>query len=233
MNKNMVDSNYITAKGHHCWNTVGVWSGASDRCERLKEFVHCRNCSVYRDAGREVFDKAAPVGYLSEWRKTLASEVILEKHEDKSILVFMVGEEWFAIPAACLSEISEARVVHRIPRNRNSDIEGIVNIGGEVRVCYSLESILGVKVSVTHGGKNGLGMISRLLVILLDSQYYVFRVDQVSGLCWYNIKDILSVPSTLRHDSGGLLMGVINYNKNKVGVLDVDIFQSRLEGISL
>jgi chemotaxis-related protein WspD len=229
----MENAKHITTKGQHCWNTIGVWSGVSDRCGRLKEFVHCRNCSVYRDAGREVFDKVAPVGYLSEWRKSLASETILEKHEDKSVLVFMVGEEWFAVPAACLSEIAEARVVHRIPRNRNSDIDGIVNIGGEVRVCYSLESILGVKVSETQNGKKGLGMIARLLVILLDSQYYVFRVDQVSGLCGYNVKDILSVPSTLRHDGGGLLLGVINYNKNKVGVLDVDIFQDRLEGISL
>lgn len=220
-------------QGQHCWNTIGVWSGVADRCDRLEEFVHCRNCSVFRDAGREVFDKAAPVGYLSEWRKTLASDMMLEEHEDKSVLVFMVGGEWFAIPATCLSEIAEQRVVHRIPRNRNNDIEGIVNISGEVRVCYSLESILGVKRSAVKNHKNGQSMIARHLVILLNAQYYVFRVEQVSGLCWYNVNDILPVPSTLRHDGGGVILGVINHNKNKVGIFDVDVFQGRLEGIAL
>jgi chemotaxis-related protein WspD len=220
-------------QGQHCWNIVGVWSDVVDRCDRLEEFVHCRNCSVFRDAGREVFEKSAPVGYLSEWRKTLASEMVLEKNEDKSVLVFMVGGEWFAIPATCLNEIAEQRVVHRIPRNRNDDIEGIVNIGGEVRVCYSLESILDVKQLAVKNNKNGLSMIARHLVILLDAQYYVFRVEQVSGLCWYNDNDILPVPSTLRHEGAGVISGVINHNKNKVGIFDIDAFQARLEGIAL
>lgn len=59
---------------NHCWNTVGVWSHVTDKCEKLSEHIHCRNCPVFSDEGRRVLDRAAPVGYLKEWRKSLSAD---------------------------------------------------------------------------------------------------------------------------------------------------------------
>ena len=37
-----------------CWNRIGVWSRAGATCPKLDDVTHCRNCSVYSDAGRRI-----------------------------------------------------------------------------------------------------------------------------------------------------------------------------------
>lgn len=217
----------------NCWNTHGVWSNADERCEKLEEYVHCRNCPTFSAGGKKVLDRVAPVGYLKGWRKTLSAKESDHKIDDESVLVFRVNGEWFALPAGCLHEIAEERPVHRIPRNTSQDICGVVNIGGEVRICYSLENILGVNGLTDDEMASTAAAISRLIVVLLGGQYYVFCVGQVSGLSWYCRDDVSAVPATLGHDAGDMLLGVIRHDGNNVAVLDVDKFQDNLEGIKL
>jgi len=216
----------------HCWNTRGVWSQAPDKCELLVEHVHCRNCPVFSSEGKRVLDRAAPTGYLSDWRKSLSAKKKTQEVDSNAVLVFRVRDEWFAIPAQCLHEITEKRTIHRIPRNKNNDISGVVNIGGEVRVCYSLESILGVKDD-SGCVKNDTVSVERFIVALLDGHYYVFYVDQVSGLLWYGNDEVSSAPATIAYDGGNMLSGVISHNKNKIAVLDITKLQRNLEGIQL
>lgn len=223
----------ITSYGNHCWHALGVWSNVDEKCERLSEYIHCRNCPVFSDEGKRVFNRAAPVGYLKDWRKALATKKSEDKADSKSILIFRVNNEWFALPADCLHEITEKRTIHRIPRNINNDISGVVNVGGEVRICYSLESILGVKRLSDEIVEEGVVATGRFIVAFLDGQYYVFYVEQISGLSWYRDKELLSVPATIGHENEDMLLGVISHNKNKVAVLDTEKFQRNLEGIRL
>ena len=217
----------------HCWNTRGVWSLSQDKCELLAEHVHCRNCPIFSLEGKRVLDRAAPVGYLKDWRKTLSEKKDVQNGNSKAVLVFRVNGEWFAIPAQCLHEITEIRTIHRIPRNGNKNICGVVNIGGEVRICYSFENIFGVKHVTDATEIDSPVSAGRFIVILMDGQYYVFCVEQISGLSWYSDDEILSVPATLGFESGNMIMGVLSHNKNNVAVLDADQFQRNLEGISL
>jgi chemotaxis-related protein WspD len=188
---------------------------------------------VFSNEGKRVLDRVAPVGYLKEWRKTLAAKKINNKVDNKSVLVFRVNDEWFALPSGCLHEITEKRTIHRIPRNNNSDICGVVNIGGEVRVCYSFESILGVNNPSTEIQENNVISTSRFIVVVLEGHYYVFCVEQIFGLSWYDKSEIYPVPTTLVHEGAKMLSGVINHDKNKVAVLDVEKFQHNLEAIRL
>ena len=210
-----------------------MWSNANVKCERLIEHVHCRNCPVFSVEGKRVLDRVAPVGYLKGWRKTLAIKKEQQNGDNKSALVFRVNDEWFALPTGCLEEITEKKKVHRIPRNQNSDISGVVNIGGEIRICYSLVNILGINSAREDVKNTGAIVAGRFIVILLDSQHYVFLVDQVNGLDWYSFEEVSPVPSTLEYDSGNMIAGIIKRNKNNIAILNVDMFQRNLEGIVL
>lgn len=217
--------------GNNCWIAIGVWSDIDNKCERLNEYVHCRNCPVFSTEGRRVLDKGVPTGYLPEWRKKISKKELSVDQYSESVLVFQVNNEWFGISAHCLDEITENRTIHRIPRNRNKKVEGIVNIGGEIQLCYSLANVLGVKkVPVEQRDTTVPG---RFLVASLGDKNYVFRVDQVSGLSWYADKSLFQGPSTLADEGKGMLLGVMNENDNRVAILDVEKLQEHLEGVLL
>lgn len=216
-----------------CWYERGVWSTVSDKCEKLAEYIHCRNCPVFSSKGKRVLDRAAPAGYLKEWRKGLAVSKPILKKDARSILVFRVADEWFAIPSRCLHEITEKRTIHKIPGNNKSGIVGVVNVGGEIRVCYSLETVLGVSSHVNKDKKSSSRDIARFIVAFIGGHYYVFGAQHISGMALYHDDELYPVPSTLAYDGANLLLGVINHAANNVAVLDVDKFQSALEGILL
>jgi chemotaxis-related protein WspD len=188
---------------------------------------------VFSAEGKRVLDRAAPVGYLKEWRKSLSVKNIEEKTRNKSVLVFRVSKEWFALPSGCLQEIAEKRSIHRIPRNKNTDIGGVVNIGGEVRICYSLASILGVKDLPEEDRKFDNHSATRFIVTILNGECYVFNVEQVCGLSWYGDNAIHPVPATVEYAGDNMIAGIISHNKNKVSVLDIGKLQRNLEGIVL
>ena len=40
-----------------CWRRIGVWGSERPRCIELEKVVHCRNCAVFAQAAREVFER--------------------------------------------------------------------------------------------------------------------------------------------------------------------------------
>jgi len=221
----------ISKKGEHindCWNTIGVWSLAKEKCMQLEEYIHCRNCPVFSNSGRSVFENKPPVGYLSQWRKEIAGEINKTELKSNSVLVFRSGSEWFAFPASILSEISNEKNIHRIPRNLNKFILGIVNINGEIKVCYSLNDFLGIKAGDDR--EDDTHIPKRLIVIRLNENDYVFPVDEVKGLDWYGDSDLRPVPSTLESSGADILLGSLKKPDYNVAVFDIDRFQERLEG---
>ncbi|MCF6336383.1 MAG: chemotaxis protein CheW [Gammaproteobacteria bacterium] len=217
----------------NCWNTIGVWSCARKKCDKLTEYIHCRNCPVFLEVGHSVFEKVAPSGYLSQWRKEISAKKNVDNPRNNSVLVFRVGHEWFALPSVILGEIANERIIHRIPRNMNRFISGIVNINGEIKVCYSLSELLGLSSVNGENKKEDNYNPRRLIVINLDEKDYVFLVDEVKGLYLYGDSDLLSVPSTLDATNALLLLGSINQSNHQVAIFNLSKFQEKLEGAVL
>lgn len=213
-----------------CWNTIGVWSRGDNKCEKLSEHIHCRNCPVFSEIGHSVFEKAAPSGYLTQWRKAIAGQEKVDDSKTNSILVFRVGNEWFALPAEILSEVSNERSVHRIPRNMNRFISGVVNINGEIKVCYSFSDLLELNVINEKVEKSDVYQPRRLIVIELSELHYVFLVDEVKGLHWYADSDLLPVPATLNAENALLLLGAVKQFDHQIAVFNINEFQKKLEG---
>jgi len=114
----------------------------------------------------------------------------------------------------------------------NRFISGIVNINGEIKICYSLSELLELS-HVDDVDKEEKNKPGRLVVIELDEIQYVFFVDEVKGLYWYGDADLLPVPATLNAENTFLLSGSINRFNQQVAIFGLKKFQEKLEGTML
>ncbi len=169
-----------------CWNKIGISGDRS--CPELNSFIHCRNCPVFSAAARTFFDRAAPEEYLEDWARWLASSHLHgtrgEESQDAtgalrtdgaSVLIFRLATEWLAICTQTIVEVTLPRVVHQVPHRSNQVFTGLVNLQGQVQLCFSLHSLLGTSVSVSP---------TRLIVLRDQEQgeTWAFPADEVLGV---------------------------------------------------
>ena len=55
----------------NCRNLIGVWGDNS--CPELEKHVHCQNCPVFANTGRELLARQAPEDYLVAWEARAAN----------------------------------------------------------------------------------------------------------------------------------------------------------------
>ncbi len=169
-----------------CWRVIGV-RGGDHSCARLLEVIHCRNCPVFGEAARSLLDRAEAV----DATQTPHDEGHAVK--ELSALVFRLGDEWLAIRTGSLAEVTEDLSVRRIAHRTQGQLEGVVNVRGELRLCVSL-------VEVLELGQRGAqsGAEARLILIIeKDGGAVAFRADQVAGLQRFAAGDIESAPASL------------------------------------
>ena len=138
----------VTSQLDDCWNRIGVWSEAQDKCPRLQQYTHCRNCPEYSAAGREILNRPAPQEYRNEWAQRYAKSDRREKSGVNSVLLFRLGDEWLALESRYVNEITQFRPIHSLPHRTNEIIKGLVNIRGELKICVSIGSILQLEKSL-------------------------------------------------------------------------------------
>lgn len=200
-----------------CWNTIGVWSAVTEKCERLSQVVHCRNCDIFSQAGREVLERKPPRGYVTQWKSEIAHKIDETDTSLTGVMTFRIGNEWFAILAKSLLEVAELRTIHSVPHNTNPYVAGIVNIGGEIDICYSLGSLLGLEKQEMRSRT-----YQRLMVVDYQGSRYIFPVSEVRGMTRYGKADIVSIPSTLSNEKSSLVECMFLLEKSHITVLNVD-----------
>lgn len=205
-----------------CWNTIGVWGSQAPRCEKLNEVIHCRNCHVYWDAGRQVFEKRIPEGYLEQWTRVISDDVAPVSKTSQSIIYFRMGEEWFSLSTRNFVEVSQLKSVHKIPHQSGNLIHGVINIGGSVRLCLSLAFLLGVAKSEQGKHLASRGVYKRFLVVQINTKDYVFPVDEVGGVHRYDPEDLKQVPATIEAEKAQLLLGMLDIDNKNVACIDAN-----------
>lgn len=216
-------------KNDNCWSTIGVWGNAQEKCDRLGEVIHCRNCDVFLMAGRGVFESRPPVGYLTQWQKEISIKKEERKKGDIGVMVFRLGKEWLALPVEYLQEIVEEKKVHKIPHNEGVYILGIVNIGGEVNTCYSLMNLLEIDENTDKNDSE----LRRLIVMVINGDRFVLPVCEISGLARYSSSDLLPAPATLGEKMGTYLVGMFQIENRQVAALNVEQIYRGFEGITV
>lgn len=222
------DDAHNTSNHEECWRSIGVWGNDRPRCTKLATVVHCHNCDVFHAASRRVYTRPIPDSYRGDWTSLLANEKTLNEQKSSSMMVFRLGDEWVAIPGSILKEISEMRKIHRLPHNRSRVLRGIVNIGGEIELCFSMGALLGIHKAV-QDDERGYVYYNRMIVVGGPGGRFVFPVSEIGGITQFNEETIQSIPSTVSAAAGTYIKGVIEWQHENVGLLDAELLLSALE----
>ena len=218
-----------------CWFRIGI--GGDRSCPELREHVHCSNCPVFGTAARGFFDRPAPPGYVDEWtawlREGEEAEGVGEasvRRSDVGVLLFRLGVEWLAFRTQAVVEAALPRPVHRVPHRSNAVLRGLVNLRGQLQLCFSLYGLLGAPEpppsSSSHAharGDDGRAPSRERLIVLRDcerSEVWACAVDEVHGVEHFPRGSLQGVPSTLANPSVSFSQAVVPWRDRSVGLLD-------------
>jgi chemotaxis-related protein WspD len=215
-----------------CWRTIGITGDKS--CPELATYIHCRNCPVLAEAARAFFDRGAPAGYLDAWREILEEPVAEAEAESTSVLVFRLGSEWFALPTEVLVEVTTPRPLHKVPHRSGGGLAGIVNIRGQLQLCMSLHSLLGLAGGAA-AGPAAVEPAARLLVVERGGdagvERWVLGVDEVMGVQRVLGSSLRPVPSTVSQSQARCSTTLFEWQGHSVGVLDAGRVFAGLQGL--
>ncbi|HEV2606461.1 MAG TPA: chemotaxis protein CheW, partial [Xanthomonadaceae bacterium] len=122
----------------HCWRRIGVYGG-DQSCPMLIESLHCRNCPIFSDAARTLFDRESEVDSSDQWQR---NDAIQDSHA--AALVFRLGHQWLGLPPALVAEVAARQPIRRLAHRTTGKLEGVVNVRGELRLCVALGELLGL-----------------------------------------------------------------------------------------
>ncbi len=176
----------MSAPLDHCWRRIGVYGG-DQSCPMLVESLHCRNCQVFSDAARTLFDRASEPEPAGEWQRTAAGQDSVTP-----ALVFRLGQQWLGLPPLLVAEVAARQPIRRLAHRTTGRLEGIVNVRGELHLCVALGELLGL-------GARGEANATARMVLVRDSDTKVlaFRCEEVLGLQHFAKGSIEPPPDTL------------------------------------
>ncbi len=223
-----------------CWNKIGVIGDRS--CPQLKTFIHCHSCPVYSDAGRTLFNREVPQQYLEDWTNILAEASVnmagetghgslMRTSKSVSVMIFRLGGELLAMAVRFLQEVTTPCVIHRLPHRSNQLFLGLVNIRGETLLCVSLGYIL--SLTTTNSSKTTLissslgsfnrDLLKRMIVAGTSENRWVFYVDEVLGMYRFYPQELKEAPVVITKASETYTQGVIDWQDQKVNLLDSEL----------
>lgn len=200
-----------------CWNRIGVAGDQS--CPLLARHVHCRNCTVYADAAQRNLQRPVDAAYRREWSEHFRQPNAGAAAPDRAALVFRVGREWLALPAAHLVTIAPAARPHVLPHRNAAGLSGIVNVSGALYPCMSLADLLGIDDSDAPAAANR-HIYPRLLVMRWRDQSFALAAAEVQGVLRYAASAAQPPAATINKGLRPFLSGVIAQDELRIGCLD-------------
>ena len=195
-----------------CWQTIGVMGDRS--CEQLSTLIHCRNCPIYTQAARQLFDRLQPDDDSTPLQKRPArSSVDPAEINTSSLALFRIAQQWFALPANLFQQVLTTRVIRPIPHRSNEILQGLVNVHGELILSVCLEKLLGVQRS----DRTPSFTPPRLVVVEWESSRWSFTVDEFQGIETISADQLLTPPSNVLstfHTFTHSLLPIQNYTVN-------------------
>ncbi|HSI83850.1 MAG: chemotaxis protein CheW [Candidatus Methylacidiphilales bacterium] len=207
-----------------CWSNIGVEGDAT--CPELNAMLHCRNCPVFARAGRELLDRPAPDGYLLQWVTLLSEPKETRVRALRQIMLFRLGSEWLAMCATAFREAMDRTEVRRIPHRTTDVLLGLVNVRGEVQICFSMARLLGIEEAPVDERKVKMSytIYKRLAVANKEGHTWVFPVDEFYGVMELDeAEDLRPVPVTVAKSHVSFSRGMFTYEKQNVSLLDDDL----------
>ncbi len=212
----------VILKKENCWKRIGVWGQETPRCPELKRVIHCRNCEVFTQAGRNLLERELPEEYKDEWTR-----ILVEKKEEEfpgtlSAVIFRIQGELLALPARLFAEIIDPSLVHSVPHRKNQVLLGVTNVHGEIQLCVSLQRLLGLEEEAP-GKDEGRKRYKRMMVVNKDGEKWVFPVDEIYGIHQVRPERFQNVPVTVAKAKSTFTRGIFKWDDKYVAFLDDEL----------
>jgi chemotaxis-related protein WspD len=156
--------------------------------------------------------------YLERWT-TFRLRAKSRGRQMQAALVFRIGAEWLALSPTNLQEIAEARPIHSVPPGRSNTLLGLANIRGEFLVCVALERVLGLEKIGLEKPSSKRALYRRMVVAGREDSRFVFPVEEVHGIHWFDPKELKGVPSTVAKAPATYIKGLLLWQNKSVGTL--------------
>jgi chemotaxis-related protein WspD len=206
-----------TAGIRDCWNVIGV--NGDQSCDKLQQYVHCRNCEVYAAAAQQNLQRPVGDNYKKEWAAHFRQAASDEQQQDSSCLVFRIGREWLSLPTRIFVSVAPIASPHRLPHRSALGLSGIVNVGGTLYPCMSLADLLGIDASEGEAAAHR-HTFARLLLMQWEAQAYALPVADLHGILRYASGAVQAPAATINKGLSRFLSGVITHQDMRIGVLD-------------
>ncbi|WP_176399001.1 chemotaxis protein CheW [Pandoraea sp. PE-S2T-3] len=143
-----------------------------------------------------------------------------------ALLLFRLADEWLALPASVIEEVSPMRAWHTVPGHRQRALLGLVNLRGALVPCVSLGELLGVQPAAqplatqATPANTWRTSTSRLLAMRHGAHLSAFPVTEVHGTVTPASSALGTVPATALGASDGFAHAVLHWRERVVGLLD-------------
>jgi len=204
-----------------CWRRIGT--GGDRSCPLLAEHFRCRNCPVYARAAVTVLDSLA-LGNAGDIAEPPTEHAPLaDRRDGQSLLIFRIGDEWLALPAAALGEVTAPAPVHSLPHRRHAALLGVAAVRGTLLTCISLALLFGDAPQA-----DGNPPAARFLILGQGRNAIALPVAEVAGVENVPRSALLPLPSTLARASARYTQAIFTHGPHSVGLLDAELLRHAL-----
>lgn len=154
------------------------------------------------------------------WAELFAQPLEDGMVRDQTALVFRLGVEWLALPAAVLVGAADPSPPHRLPHRHAPGLLGIVNVRGQLYPSIALGVLLGIVQAEALRAPGGARSFPRQLLVTLGQHGYAFEVQDVLGMQRYAGAELQAAPSTVAGQLQPFLSAVLEVEGRQVGLLD-------------
>jgi len=159
--------------------------------------------------------------YIREWTGIVQNEKKAKKSDkDYSLLLFRIHNEWFGLSTSIFNQVCERKAIHSIPFRKNPLILGLVNIGGQIRVCVAMDKVLSITGKGNKEDSLSSVIYDRMIVIESQENVWVFPVDEVCGIFQFDRDKMENVPVNVAKSSANFLRGIFSWKGKSIGFLD-------------
>ena len=130
-------------------------------------------------AADKLLERPASAAYIQECSLIVSRETaFLPVRIEHTVIVFRLGKEWLALATDVFCEVTEKRIVRRIPHRSKDILKGLVNLGGQLTLCVDLAKFLEVESSSEQATSDK----PKFIAIGQNQHKWVFPVDEIIGL---------------------------------------------------
>lgn len=156
-------------------------------------------------------------------------EATVTTSDTLSLVIFRLGERWYALPTAVVKEVAEICTIRRIPRRSSAVLLGLINLRGVLHLCVSLDGLLERSGEAFRPRVRDSSAAERLVVMEDERGRWVFPADEVSGVFHFLPAEIQPIPAGLTEDEALSLKGVVSVRERAVHCIDEKVLFNTLK----